>query len=142
MALIRPISDIAEKWQRVTPQRADDYKKGVESPLRDWEKNASAAEGAWEEGVQQAAADKRFGKGVKKAGTGKWQRKARDLGVPRWPQGIRVARPDYEAGFAPFRDEIEKTVLPPKGPKGDPRNYDRVRAIADALHKKKLSLLG
>jgi len=141
MALIRPVSEIGDKWTRVTPQRSDDYRKGIEAPLKDWERNASAAESAWEGGVQQAAADKRFGKGVKKAGTGKWQRKARDLGVSRWPQGIRVARPDYEAGFAPYRDEIEKTTLPPRGPKGDPRNLDRVSAIASALHQKKLSLL-
>ena len=141
MALIRSISEIANKWAKVTPGRSEEYNKGVSAPLRNWEENAAKASDAWGQGVQEAVSEGRFEKGVKKVGIAKWQRKAKELGTVRWPQGIRVARPDYEIGFAPYRDEIERTQLPPKGPKGDPRNFERVAAIAHALHKKKLSLL-
>ena len=142
MAKIRSTKEIAEKWARVAPTRATDYENGIKKPLRDWEANAVAAESAWEEGVSKAVSEKRFAKGVAKAGTEKWQRRTLAKGPRRWSEGISVAQPDYEAGFAPFRDVIEATELPPRYPKGDPRNIDRVAAIARALHEKKLELLG
>ncbi len=48
----------------------------------------------------------------------------------------------YEEGFAPFRTTIANLTLPPRGPKGDPKNINRVSAVASALHKKKLELEG
>lgn len=141
MALIRSVSDIAKKWATVTPGRSEEYRKGVENPLRDWEKEAIAASDAYKAGVTASIARNGFSKGVKKAGTSKWKRKVVDVGVSRWPQGVSVARPDYEVGFAPYADAIAAVVLPPKGPKGDPRNLERVAAIARALHAKKLALL-
>jgi len=140
MALIRPVSDIASKWATVTPGRSEEYRKGVTAPLRDWEKETAAASDAYKQGVTASIGRDGFAKGVKKAGTGKWTRKVVDVGVSRWPTGVSVAKPDYEAGFAPFADAISKVVLPPKGPKGDPRNLERVNVIAKALHAKKLAL--
>jgi hypothetical protein len=85
-----------------------------------------------------AAAADSFAKGVTKAGTDKWKSKALQKGPGRFAEGVMVAGPDYEAGFAPYRDEIERTTLPPRFPKGDPRNISRVATIAAALRKKKL----
>lgn len=141
MALIRPVTEIAKKWTTVTPGRSAEYQKGIETPLRDWEKEAVAASDAYKQGVQASISRNGFSKGVKKVGTEKWKRKTVDLGVSRWPQGVSAAGPDYEKGFAPYADVIAKTVLPPKGPKGDPRNLERVSAIAKALHAKKLSVV-
>jgi len=138
MAQIKSASEIAKKWAEVTPTRQAFYEAGVKSPLRDWATNAAAAEDAWAAGVQEAAANKRFGAGVRKAGTEKWSRKVVEVGVPRWGAGVRAAAPDYEEGFRPYRDVIESVSLPPKYAKGDPRNIDRVAAIAMALHKKKV----
>ena len=138
MAQIKSASEIAKKWSEVTPTRQSFYEAGVKSPLRDWATNTAAAEDAWASGVQEAAANKRFGAGVRRAGTEKWSRKVVEVGVPRWGAGVRAAAPDYEEGFRPYRDVIESTSLPPKYAKGDPRNIDRVAAIAMALHKKKV----
>jgi len=138
MPAIRSASEIADKWARVTPGRSTDYAAGIDKPKKDWETQTLAAEEAYEGGVQAAIAEDRFTKGVKEAGTEKWQRKARELGTVRWGPGITAARPDYQAGFAPFRDIIERTTLPPRRPKGDPANIDRVRILADALHKAKV----
>jgi len=140
MALVRPVSEIANKWATVTPGRSEEYRKGVENPLRDWEKETAAASDAYKQGVTASIGRNGFSKGVKKAGTSKWKRKVTDVGVSRWPQGVSVAKPDYEAGFAPYADVIAKTSLPPKGPKGDPRNLERVSVIAKALHARKLSM--
>jgi len=141
MALIRSVSKIAEKWATVTPGRSAQYRSGVENPMRDWAGETAAAEDSYDAGVQAAMGRKAFGKGVRKAGSEKWKRKAVDVGVSRWGPGVSVARPDYEAGFAPYADAIAAVKLPPRGAKGDPRNLERVSAIANALHAKKISSL-
>lgn len=140
MAEIKSVTEIAEKWARVTPGRAEDYQKGIESPRKDWESATAAAEGRYKEGVQKAAARGAFGKGVRAAGTAKWKEKALELGVRRWPEGVQAAQDAYNAGFAPYADVIARTSLPPKYPRGDIRNIARVAAIAKALRDKKESL--
>lgn len=138
MAKIRPIEEIAEKYARVTPQRSTDYAEGVKSPKVDWRAATEAAAPAWEQGIQQAISNKTYEKGVRRAGTEKWQRKAIELGVPRWSAGVQAAKDDYLEGFRPYAEEIARIELPPRGPKGDPRNIDRVAKIAMALHAKKV----
>ena len=138
MAAIKSISDIASKWARVTPARTEDYEKGVRSPRRDWASETAGAEARYGEGVQTAIAEGRFARGVADAGSGKWQAKAVSKGVPRWGPGVREAQPDYEKGFGPFRNVIEGVTLPPRYPKGDPRNIERVATIASALHDAKV----
>lgn len=142
MAEIRPMDVIGEKWSRVTPQRRPDYEYGIQNPRRDWAEAASAANDSWKSGVAAAAAADRFGKGVKKVGTSKWKDRSIKKGPSRFAEGVIIGRPDYQKAFAPFADTIKGTTLPARFPKGDPRNIERVAAIATALHNKRLELLG
>ena len=137
MAEIKSAARIKEKWTRVTPLRSEDYKIGIQNPRRDWEKSAVASKESHKMAMATAAAQDSYGKGITKAGSGKWQSRALQKGPGRFAEGVMVGGDDYEKGFAPFRDEIEKTVLPPRFPKRDPRNLLRVSAIATALGKKK-----
>jgi hypothetical protein len=139
MPAIRSAKEIAEKWSSVTPTRTAFYESGVKSPTKDWAKVTAAAESNYKAGVTQAANEGRFAKGVNKAGTSKWQRKAIEVGAGRWGPGVSIAGPEFEAGFAPYRDAIEKIVLKPRYPKGDPRNYERVAQIGSALNSLKNS---
>jgi len=138
MPNIRSSAEIAKKWARVTPERAQDYELGVKSPRRDWETATKEAEPLYAAGVQAAIADKRFGKGVTEAGSEKWSKGAVEKGVARFGPGVQVAEGAFSEGFSPFRDTIEAVKLPARYPKGDPRNIDRVKAIAIALHAKKI----
>ena len=133
MAAIRSIERIAKKWATVTPGRTGYYQAGVEAPRRDWETATAAAEDAYQSGVTQAIAEKRFGKGVRAAGSEKWQRNAIEKGGQRWGPGVAMAEAAYAAGFAPFRDAIERVTLPPRFARRDPRNLNRVKAVVDAL---------
>ncbi|RLC34283.1 MAG: hypothetical protein DRZ76_02960 [Candidatus Nealsonbacteria bacterium] len=142
MVKIKPIDQIVKKWTEVTPGRAPYYEAGIRNPREDWATRAAAAESAWASGVQDAITQGRFAKGVKRAGTEKWQRKALEVGTRRWPEGIRAAAPDYQSGFAPYHDTLARLTLPERGARGDPKNIERVRVIAQALHKKRLELLG
>jgi len=142
MVKIKPLDVIVSKYKEVTPGRAPYYEAGVRNPSEDWASRTANAENAWAQGVQEAVSQKRFSAGVKKAGTAKWQSRALELGVRRWPDGVRVGADEYAKNFAPYHDVIARLALPERRAKGDPANIERVRKIADALHKKKLQLLG
>jgi len=138
MAEIKSLSAIKEKWTRVTPLRTEDYKLGVKNPKRDWEQETLAAANNWKLGIDQAAAKGLFPKGVKAAGTTKWQDKALKKGPTRFAEGVYLAGDDYEKGFAPYREAIARVDLGPKFPRRDPRNIERVRRVVEALIKEKV----
>jgi len=136
---VKSIGDIAAKWSKETPARQAYYASGIASPTKDWSEAAQAAEVAYDSGVTAAVGRKAFSRGVREAGTEKWQRKARDVGVPRFAGGVMAAGPDYSAKFGPYRDALEAIVLPARGARGDPGNVARVTKIADELHKRRVS---
>lgn len=138
MAEIKSMSAIRDKWTRVTPGRTEDYKLGIKNPKRDWAEETLASKDNWKAGIDAAAAQDLFGKGVSKAGSKKWQDKALKKGPGRFSEGVFIAGPDFETGFAPFREAIARADLGPKYPKRDPRNIDRVKRVVDALIAEKL----
>lgn len=138
MAEIRPLSQIRDKWTRVTPGRTEDYKIGVQNPRRDWEQETVAAKDNWKAGVDAAAAKDLFGKGVTEAGSRKWQEKSLKKGPGRFAEGVYIAGPDYERGFARFHAAIQAVDLGPKFPKRDPRNMERVKRVVEALITEKV----
>ena len=138
MPKIRSLAKIAEKYGRVTPGKAAELEAGLKDPKKIWVEEAKAAESAYEGGVTDAIARKAFGKGVDKAGQAGYVEPAIKLGVKRYRDGVTFGVPKYSKNFAPFRDVIEGTTLPPRGPVGDPGNLERVRTIAAALHDAKI----
>lgn len=139
MAVIKSMDKIAAKWSSVTAGRGGDYAAGVKAPRKSWSQGAQDAEEAYVAGVTAAASAGRFGKGVAAAGDGKWQRKASTVGAQRFGPGVQAAKGDYQAGFAPYASVIAATDLPPRGAKGDPRNYERSSVIGQALHEAKVN---
>jgi hypothetical protein len=55
----------------------------------------------------------------------------------KWARVTPQRQQDYQEGVQPYLDTIAATVLPPRFPKGDPRNLERVKAITTALRKRK-----
>jgi len=138
MAEIKSLSDIRDKWTRVTPGRTEDYRLGIQNPRRDWAEEALAGKANWKAGIDAAAAKDLFAKGITKAGTKKWRDKALKKGPGRFAEGVYIAGPDYEDGFKPFHDAISRVDLGPRFPKRDPRNLERVKRIVDALIAEKV----
>jgi len=138
MAEIKPLSDIRDKWTRVTPGRTEDYKLGIQNPRRDWADEALAGKANWKAGIDAAAAKDLFAKGITKAGTKKWRDHALKKGPGRFAEGVYIAGPDYEDGFKPFHEAIVRVDLGPRFPKRDPRNLERVKRIVDALIAEKV----
>ena len=138
MAEIKGMSAIKEKWTRVTPQRTEDYSKGIANPKRDWATEAAAAKGNWKAGIDAAAAQDLYAKGVTTAGSAKWKSKSLALGPGRFAEGVYQAGDDYAKGFAPYQAAIAAVDLGPKFPRRDPRNLDRVKRVVTALVEAKI----
>lgn len=127
----------AKKWAARAGAAGGDYANGVQSTQKDWAGATSASAGAWATGVQTAAASGAFAKGVNAAGTNKWKAKASGVGAQRYPQGVAAAQPFYQSGIGPVLQTLSAITLPPRGPKGDPGNLQRVAVIDAALRKLK-----
>lgn len=132
MAVIKSMSEIAEKWSKVTPGRAAYYEAGVRTTAKDWAGNTVAATTAYEQGVSEAVGRGAFARGVSERGTSGW-REATLAKKTRWAAGVGIGKDNYTRGFAPYRAVIEGVTLPTKGPRGDPGNYARCEAIGTAL---------
>jgi hypothetical protein len=137
MADIKALSSIASKWGKNASAAGSAYKDGVNAPRRSWSAAASAADESRKAGLAAADARDAFVNGVNKAGDSKWKANATKLGAARYPQGVQNAQPDFSQGFAPYHAVISGVTLTPRGPKGSPENFDRVRQIGDALHSAK-----
>lgn len=137
MANVKSATASAEKWARVTPMRAEDYKLGIQNPRTPWAAAAKAAESRYTTGITEANARGAYGKGVTAAGDQRWQSKSLSKGPTRFAEGVQLSGPDYQTGVQPFLDVIAATQLPPRFAKGDPRNIERVRVMATALRKKR-----
>jgi len=138
MVATKPLDQVVAKWKRKVAGASEDYRDGIMNPKSDWQTETLKAEPRYKTGVTQAAAEGRFGKGVSAAGTEKWKKGAVEKGVARWPEGVAMAEDEYRSGMGDVLNTISGVTLPARGPKGDPRNYERVKAIGDALHRKKV----
>jgi len=141
MAAIRGLDVISRKWSRVSSASGPSYEEGVANPVRDYAAGALAANDAWKAGTQAAISGDRFQAGVRRVGTAKWQRNAQSKGPARFSQGVQIAQPDYEAGFAPYREAIAAVNLPPRGARRSPQNLSRVAAMVQAVSARKESML-
>jgi len=137
---VRDLETIAKKWVEETPKRAPYYEAGVKSPKEDWATEATSAAPVYKAAVTAPNIDKLYAGGIKKAGTSKWQKKAIELGVVRFGPGVSAAKDDYASGFAPYRDTIEATDLPERGPRGADKNWERSKVLGKALNLKRLAL--
>lgn len=126
------------RWTRRAAAATQDYAEGVAQSPNNWEANTVAAAAAHKAGTEAALRDGRFEKGVKKSGNAYYKERASTIGASRFASGVEAGKNNYEEGVKPYLETIAATSLPPRGPKGDPRNYERVKVMGEALRKKKV----
>jgi len=134
---VKDAASVAAKWNQRASAAGAAYTAGVNGTQKDWATDTAAASGSWAAGVQAAASNGSFAKGVNAAGTAKWKAKAANVGAARYPQGVAAAQPYYQAGIQSVLQTLQGVNLPPRGPKGDPGNINRVTAVTTALRKMK-----
>lgn len=139
MPAVRSMAKIKEKYGRVTPGKGTELEAGLRDPKKNWHDETLAAKEAWQGGVEGAISRDAFSKGVANVSQADYLDPALKLGVSRYRAGVTFGTDKYGKNFSPFREVIEGTSLPPRGPVGDPGNIERVRVMAAALHDAKVS---
>ena len=112
--MVKSIDRTVKKWKERVSVAGDEYAEGVKNPTKDWETRTSAAESRYENELRTSIADKRFGKGVKSAGTAKWRDRIEKVGLDRWAPGVAAAGPIFEAEMRDvlaFEDTLQKKIL-------------------------------
>lgn len=137
MAINIDTNAAAEKWQRKAAAAAQDYSNGVERTQNDWQAKTLAGQANYNAGVQAAMSAKRWESNVAKAGTAKWKANTLAKGPGRWVEGISMSGDAYSRGFAPYAQVISGLTLPPRGARGDVKNYARSQAVGQALNAKR-----
>lgn len=134
---VKPAGEVARKWVQRAAAAAPDYTNGVKDAAGDWEAATAAAGDNYAQGVNQAIADGRFARGVREAGGAKFAARASTLGAQRFAPGVQASEGAMASGVAPVLQAIAGVTLPPRAPKGDPRNMERANVMAQTLRKLK-----
>lgn len=138
MPKVPDISRVAAKWSQNAGNATQSYVDGVQNPKEDWKGATLAAADNYKIAVTKAANEGRFTKGVNRTSTESQMQASVQKGTDRFSQGVALAGPDFAEGMAPVLNVIATTQLPPKKPKGDVGNIQRVAALAAAQHAAKL----
>jgi len=137
MVKIKSVDEIATKWTDVTPARAPYYEAEVKVAGAEWVAGAKGGQAAYKAAMADPKViDRRAAKITDAAGS-KFQTKAGTVGPSRFREGVAAGKPYYIEGFGPFQGVIAAWVPPARGPRGDPKNYEIVKSIGDALYKKR-----
>lgn len=139
MPKVPDIGRVAQKWAERAGSAQGAYMDGVQNPKEDWAQATTKAAETYKVAVIKAANDGKFARGVNRVGTQKQQQASIQKGSQRFTEGVAIAQPDYSAAMAPVLQTISSVTLPARGPKGDPKNIERVKAIDAALHQAKNS---
>lgn len=138
MPKVPDVSRVAGKWSTNAGNATQSYVEGVQNPKEDWKQATLAAADNYKQSVIKAANDGRFTKGVNRTSTDEQIQASVQKGTDRFSAGVALAGPDFAEAIAPVLQVIATTQLPPKKPKGDVANIQRVAALAAAQHAARL----
>jgi len=132
-------SDAGSKYSRRAAQAGGDYTSGVESSSDQEQEQATLnAEGRWEQGIQESIQEGSWSRGVSESPKS-WQENALELGPARYTSGVQQAEGTYAQSVEPFFNTLENLTLSARGPRGSPENFDRSRAVGQALNEERVS---
>lgn len=139
---VRPIQDSQEKFKSRAAGAREDYKRGVQGAGQRWLDGAANSTEAWRAGTQEAIAQDRFSKGVRAAGSAKYQERAATLGPERFATGVAAGAPEWGKNFAPFQQALAAHTLPTRGMRGSDSNAQRSVDVARLMRRVRNERLG
>lgn len=126
---------IAQLWASRAQSAGDRMKAGIQAVTENPAEKAAAAAPQWLAGVQRAAADGSFQRGLQAVTLSDWKAAMTNKGVPNMQTGVREAVPKmtrFLTDFLPFAAQVSDQIAAmPKGSKEDSRA--RMNAAFDAM---------
>ena len=143
MVKVRSLKIAREKFKKRTETSGPYYEAGTKSPKVPWSQAMEEVNEAIKDGLRNAIENDLILGGVKRVGDAGWSKPIEQKGIKNWREWTPKSDGDWETGYRPFAEELERITLEKRRPKGDPANVDnRVKPIVAALRKKKLALRG
>jgi len=127
------------KWIGRARVARPDYEAGIKAPKYPWLDQAIKAKDVYKVAITRPEVPDLFVRGLKRAGTARWEDMALKKGADRYVPGIELSEPYYRGQITDILAEIEKIVLPARAPRGDIRNLERVKKIFEGLHAWRLA---
>lgn len=137
--VVKDVTASAQKYATRAGAAVNDYKTGVQAAGQKWHDNTKSSTDNYSAGVQASIANGSFGKGIDKAGPDRYATRASTKGAAAYPAGVQAGQQRWAQNVQPFFQVLQSATLPPRGPKGDPRNQQRAQFVADLLRKKKVN---
>lgn len=134
---VRDLNTSARKFAERAAAAQPDYVSGVQGSGAAWEQATASSEQNYNDGVQAAIGRGAFARGVKNAGGAYFETRAVQIGGARFAQGVRAGQDNWAEGFKVSADTLRNLTLPPRAPKGDPRNAQRSLDVQTALRRAK-----
>lgn len=125
---------VAKKWREKMQNSGPAYVAGVDATDKDPIQLAIAAAPRWLEGVQAAAAEQRYERGLGRSSKQKWQAACREKGVAALQAGAKMGEANVRAAesiIGPLRDAA-RASLPARGTYE--QNKLRSSLMQDAMH--------
>jgi hypothetical protein len=136
---VKPVDQIVKKWQTRAAGAGADYTAGINNAGDSYVQNTLASKDAYAAGITAAVSDGRWEKGVQGTGGAKWKKNTVAVGAARFGQGVANATNEFTSAMQKVSSVIGGVTLGPRGPKGDPQNWQRSVAVGQALHAAKIS---
>jgi len=112
-----------------------EYAENAAASGQRYVENATKGEANYKTAVAKAAAEGRYGAGIRTKGAEKFERKIRAVGAGRFTEGVAAGQADYATQISKVLSTIGAITLPDRGPKGSPQNFQRIQPIGVALRK-------
>jgi hypothetical protein len=139
MVKFRDLNTASQKLQQNGQNAAAIYVKNATAAAGTWAANTAASEPNYVAGVQAAAQRGAFGKGVAKAGAGRYSGQITSVGQTRFSDGMSKAGPRWQANFSPLATAVSNVDIGPRGLRGSVANKSRASAMSDAWHAAKMA---
>ena len=143
MPPIKDISLSAQKWSRNAGAAATEFAANAQAAAAKWGTETQKAGANFRQAISAGNIQAKFERGVAKAAqSGRFARKLAAVGSSRYSEGVGAAQQDWSSGFEPYQAVLSTLTYPPRAPRGDARNYERVKTPGQALNAKRIAGLG
>ena len=136
---IRDAATATKNWKERTGAASDFWVSQTQSASWKAYAGSDQAEKNYNTTMTKVLSNKGHQAGVQKSSDEKWKGGITSKGKDRFGPGVSAAEGKMNNVMNKLIADIKTGVssLPPRGPPGDPANYDRSKKLGQALHDKK-----
>lgn len=135
---MRSAQQSAQKYVQRASSASGDYVSGAAETTKDQAAAAIAAEPVYKQAVLDAANRGAFSAGLRKSGKAGWLQGVQKKGATRFAEGVSAGSERYVAESARFDGARQAAASLPRGLKGSEQNFNRSKAVGQALRALKV----